>query len=101
MITTTYKCDRCSKEQPTSDQMWQVAICCDHYPRGQYRTYGSTDIKAETLWCRDCCLKFNLVGDWVKLWRGSDTTTPPPPPTFEDQLREIIRTIVQEEMPRI
>ena len=90
MITTTYKCDRCGHEQPTHSQMWNVGVACDHW-NGR-----SAFPRSVAMWCRACVDALCLINE------------PPPPkageppvvePSLEDKLREIIRTIVQEEMP--
>ena len=86
-IVTTYTCDRCSHQQTTADQMWNVAISYQHEATHAF----SPSVRSKQLWCRNCCNKFNIIVDSPK----TKDVEAPREITLEDKIREIIRDVVE------
>ena len=79
----TRTCDRCKKDVPQSEQLWDVAITCE--AQGLYRASFHTPTKQQKAeWCRLCVDEMDVM---VGLLRAD---SPPPKYTFEDLVREIV-----------
>lgn len=92
-IKNIFICDRCGKEQESSEQMWHVGAYIQSY------TYGSKEISKPSdsqLWCRSCCV---ATGFMFRDKPESDgSISPVPEPTLEQKLRQIIGQIVAEDL---
>jgi len=82
MITVEYKCDRCGKTQPTSDQFWTIGVGATHGPQVVTRVDRTIHV------CRVC---LEALGYHVK----AAAATSPPPPTIEELIRQVLE-LVQE-----
>jgi hypothetical protein len=82
MITTTYKCDKCGKEQDTANQMWNLALTCQ--PQDYLTDWAVPKLKA--LWCRECTERAGL--NPVRATKGEE---PPNPAKLEEIIRDIVR----------
>lgn len=91
----TYTCDRCKASWPSSDnsaQLWTVQIYSKCDVGNHYGTLNATGRAAE--WCRACYETLGFVPQIVS------KPAVLPELTIEEKLREIIRSVVQEEMPQ-
>lgn len=86
MIETKYICDRCKKEQPTSNQFWVVGIMCNSYP-----AYDENFTRSRAQWCRSCVNEVGLLYE-RPLTKEAEKIVSPAFPTIEDMIREIIRS---------
>lgn len=89
----TYTCDRCQKSWPSTDpnaQLWRIQVhaACDvkNYAGGMNQTGPVAE------WCRACYETLGFVPQVET--KGQQL----PEMTLEDKLREIIRSVVQEEV---
>jgi hypothetical protein len=87
-------CDRCSKEQESSEQMWWVGTHISSYSYGSKGNEYALPLDKQ-LWCRSCAIN---TGFMVRTKPENGAVTPTPEPTLEDKLRQVIGQIVQEEM---
>jgi len=77
-ITTTYKCDRCDKEQDTNNQFWRIEIGVRHSGQSSPNRLAHMDV------CRFCL-------EALGFYRNEFPAAPlPPAPTIEELLREIV-----------
>ncbi len=100
MITTTWTCDRCQKKQDTPEQMWKVGF---KVASADNRHSAAVDAMPDiysmanaSLWCRDCIDSLELISRPKPKERDVE---PPPEITFEEKLREIIRSEIEASRP--
>lgn len=95
MLTTIFKCDRCSAESVGTDeihlQMLAIFSGRNHHNLTQHYHDGKS-LAAD--WCRRCRKKLDLLPD-----NASSKDVPAkdvPAPTLEDMIREIIHEEIAE-----
>lgn len=94
MIVTTYICDRCGAEQKTNTQMWSVGVHL--IPAGRPRELYS-HAKPPELWCTKCANSIELF-NYLTPKKAAEQNKPAPK-SLSEQLLEILRQAIREEMP--
>ena len=84
MITTIRTCDRCKKEVEEKDQLWNIAINYQCYPKP-----AESYLPPKVQWCRPCMEEMGLLGE--KFQSTVHNPIPSPAPTLEELVREIVR----------
>ncbi|MCC7014691.1 MAG: hypothetical protein IT454_19170 [Planctomycetes bacterium] len=92
MITTTYTCDRCKRVvNHPNDQLWNVAVFMAVAPN---RAHATTPCVGNAQWCRPCCEEIALLRRFSA--SGSQSTPEPQVPSFEDLVRAIVASEVEQ-----
>jgi hypothetical protein len=93
-VTTTYTCDRCGHKQDEEEQLWTVAVAIRHGTNIPHNCFDSP--RSSALWCRRCAEDMGLlIFSEARKNKGEKL---PEPMTLEEQIGEVIRTIVREEL---
>lgn len=88
-VTVTYTCDRCHTSIEKSSDRFQVGLMVSN-PNSSLPSYSTPNIRRAD-WCLACLTECGIFSN----------PTPNPavaPPSLSDQLEDIIRSIVQDEM---
>ena len=80
-ITTTYKCDKCGKEQNTREQFWTVGVSASCSQATS--KYDAPYFKMEV--CRACLESFGIYAQKVKEPEQQQKT-----PTLEELIIDIV-----------
>lgn len=92
-IVTRYVCDCCGEDVEDTDQFWKVGVYVQNYHQVS-QWVSNLPSKDKLLHaCRKCMLKF---GFFISAQGASQDS---PPPTAAELLEDVIRRLIQEELP--